>query len=386
MKLSEKFLVFLNEEKAEHEKKLKENGALYEYPKKMDPNINRAYKRLGRIYRCFDDYQRSIWCFKYFIINNAPTSKHDGLTDADIANASTVHESSIYLIEVAVYLNLSDTDPETANKLFGWAAENFVIPQKEFDFWTKQQYYDNIAVAHLWRGYSLLCLGEYKEAHELLVQVAPYLDRYKKTGVEMWRTVEYALTKAVVPLCEYKLEPSAENLERAKNGIEEFIKRLKENRDKLEAYLYYFHLKEKFADIYNADSPVCTSARPVKKKAKAKKLIKAPEEDEEKPGIITVTTFEGGYEESLGTNQELEKYCAEIEEMEDFPLLASVMEIYVMDSSIDPEFLEDECRRLLTRKDIEKWMRDMTLVLLEAAMDAIGTGHELSFYLQIYDE
>lgn len=384
--MTKKFQVFIEEKKATLELYLKDNGIFDEYPNKVESKAADAYGELGIICRYNADREKSTWYFNYFTTFNVPDSKNSGINEEERNNIHRIHGFSGYIFQKAIYFNLSDTDPETANKLFGWAAENFVVPQKDFDFWMKHGMYDFIAVAHLWRGYSLLCLGEYKEAHELLVQVAPYLDRYKKTGVEMWRTVEYALTKAVVPLCEYKLEPSAENLGRAKNGIEEFIKRLKENRDMLEAYLYYFHLKEKFADIYNADSPVCTSARPVKKKAKAKQLIKAPEEDEEKPGIITVTTFEGGYEESLGTNQELEKYCAEIEEMEDFPLLASVMEIYVMDSSIDPEFLEDECRRLLTRKDIEKWMRDMTLVLLEAAMDAIGTGHELSFYLQIYDE
>ncbi|WP_094227736.1 hypothetical protein [Methanolobus psychrotolerans] len=244
--------IFLEEKHAEWENYLKENGVLEKYPSEIDSNMAKAYAGLGKTYRYFGNKQKSIWFFKYFTTFRIPDSKFYGVTEEEKQNKDIrrIHDASNYIFRKAIYFNLSDFDPATADKLFGWAAENFVVPQDDYDFWMKHGMYDDIAVAYLWCGYSLLNLGKYEEALELLVQVVPYLDRYKKSGVEMWRVVEYALPKALIPLCEYKLDPTEENLKNAKKGIEDFIKSLRENRHKLEAYLYYFHLKEKFADVY----------------------------------------------------------------------------------------------------------------------------------------
>ncbi len=132
-----------------------------------------------------------------------------------------------------------------------------------------KMFFDDIAVVYLWRGYSLLTLGRYEEACDLLNEVVPYFNKYKKKGGEVWRKVEYALPKALFPLCEYKLEPTQENLQKAKAGVEEYIKSLHDNKDKLEGYLYYFHLKETFPDVYTSDK--APTAVPLKVKRLLKK-------------------------------------------------------------------------------------------------------------------
>ena len=280
-------------------------------------------------------------------------------------------------MDEAIYFDLSSSDSLVAKRLFGWAAENFVIPEDYFDFWMKHGYYDDIAIAHLWRGYSLLNLGKYEEAYELLVQVIPYLDRYRKSGVEMWHRVEYALTKVIVPLCEYKLNPTAETLTNAQKGIEDFIKSLRDNRHKLKAYLYYFHLNEKFADVYEAKSVPADIKQT--KKTLSKNKIEFPVNDE-KPGTIVITSLEGGAEDFLGTNSEIEKYCDEVRKLGDYPHLALIMEAYVTGSYLEPEPLIEECKRLLV-SDVVEWIKEKTRIVLEVAEDAVETEHNLYFYL-----
>ncbi|KKG09877.1 hypothetical protein EO98_16240 [Methanosarcina sp. 2.H.T.1A.6] len=378
MAKKDKFSIFLEEKKEKWENFLKEKGVLEKYPTDFFLDLVDAYKDLGIIYRYFGDKQKSSWFFKYFVTFNAPSSRYGKLSDEQVADVGFLHDYSTYFVNEAIYFNLSNSDSLTAEKLFGWAAENFVVPEDYFDFWMKEGYFDDIAVAHLWRGYSLLNLGKYEEAHELLVQVVPYLNRYKKSGVEMWRTVEYALTKAVVPLCEYKLNPTDETLKNAQKGIEEFIKSLRENRHKLKAYLYYFHLKEKFADVYEAKSVPAEIKQQEKKplpEIKVEFLL-----DDEKPGIIAITSLEGGSEDFLGTNSELEKYCDEIRKLGDYPNLASLMETYLSESYLEPEPLVEECERLLARNNVADWVKEKTRIVLRVAEDAVESGHNLYFY------
>lgn len=379
MAKKDKFSIFLEEKKESWEKSLKEKGVLEKYPPKFEIEILDAYNDLGIIYRYFGDKQRSSWFFKYLATFNAPSSKYGNLSEEFIADIGFLHDFSVYILNEAIYFDLSNSDPLTAEKFFGWAAENFIIPDHTFDFWMKNGLYDHIAVAHLWRGYSLLNLDKCEEAHELLVQVVPYLDRYRKSGVEMWRIVEYALIKVVVPLCEYKLNPTAETLRNAQKGIEDFIKSFRENRHKLRAYLYYFHLKEKFTDVYEAKS-VPSNIKQQEKKTLSEKKIEFPVNDEEL-GTIVITSLEGGSEDFLGTNNEIEKYCDEVRKLGDYPNLTSLMETYVTGSYLEPELLVEECKKLLARDDVSKWIKEKTRIVLEVAEDAVKSAHNLYFYL-----
>jgi hypothetical protein len=246
------FSMFLEEKKEKWEEILQDRGVFEEYPSHLDPKTDSkilyAYEDLGLIYRYLGVEQRSIWFFKYLTTINIPSSRLEGISNED--GTTLAFSYGEYALRKGIFFDLSNSDSSTAYRMFSFAAEDFVIKDSTFDFCMKRGMYDDIAVAHLWRGYALLNLGRFEEVHELLVQVVPFLDRYKKSGVEMWRTVEYALTKALIPICEYKLNSTEENLASAKKGIEDFIKSLREKRDKFKAYLYYFHLKEKFADVY----------------------------------------------------------------------------------------------------------------------------------------
>ena len=384
MTKKDKFSIFLEEKKEKCERDLKEKGVFEEYPRHYDSKLFDAYKDLGRIYRYQNEKQKSSWFFQYLASYDPLKSKYGDLSKEDVSNVELLHDYSRYILNEAIYCDLSDCDPATADKLFGWAAENFIVPQDNHDFWMKHGYYDKIAVAHLWRSYSLLNLGRYEEAHELLVQVVPYLDRYKKSGVEMWRNIEYALTKAVVPLCEYKLNPTEENLANTKKGIEDFIKSLRENRHKLEAYLYYFHLKEKFADVYEAES-VPADAKPAVRTIAEEKKIDFPTDDEE-PGEIIVATHDVGFVDIFGTNSDMEKYCAQVKELGDFPKLSSLMEIYVTGSELEPEPLYQECERLLAIDGVDAWIRDRTELMMDTAEDAKENGACVYFYFSSDNE
>ncbi|WP_094227738.1 hypothetical protein [Methanolobus psychrotolerans] len=380
MTKKDKFSIFLEEKKEKWDKVLQNRGVFEEYPSHLNPKtdleILYAYSDLGLINKYLGNKQKAVWFFKFLSTINVPSSRLEGISNED--DTTLVFSYGEYALKKGIFFDLSNSDLKTANRMFSFAAEDFIVKESTFDFWIKHKYYDDIAYGHLWRSYSLVRLNQYQEALELLVQVVPYLDKYKKTGVEMWRTVEYALTKALIPLCEYKLNPSEENLASAKKGIEDFIKSLREKKDKFEGYLYYFHLKEKFADVYEAEG-VPADAKPAVKKAVEEKKIEFPVDDEE-PGTIMITTLEGGYEDFLGSNSEVEKYCAEVSELGDFPNLALLMETYVTGSHLDAEPLTEECKRLLSMDGVEDWIRGKTEIVLEAAEDAKETGHGLYFY------
>ncbi|NPE30581.1 hypothetical protein HNV12_22030 [Methanococcoides sp. SA1] len=371
------FFHFLESEKDELETYLKNNGVFKEYPTEVNSKIIRAYINLGQIYLCQNDIEKAKWFLKYPTTINIPTSRLEGISNKDDINLVFSHGE--YVLKKGIFFDLSNSDSSTADRMFFFASDNFIVPKDDIDFWIKHGLYDHIAYGHLWRSYSLIRLSRYEEALELLVQVVPYLDRYRKTGVEMWRVVEYAMTKALIPLCEYKLNPTEENLASAKKGLETFIKGPKKKWDKLEGYLYYFHLKEKFADVYEAES-VPADAKPAGAKPLPETKVEFPIDDEE-PGIINITTLEGGYEDDLGSNAEVEDYCAEVVKLDDFLNLALLMETYVMDSYLEPEPIVVECKRLLAMDDIDEGIRKMTEVVLEAAEDAKETGHDLYFYL-----
>ena len=369
------FSLFLEEEKEKLELVLKNEGVFEEYPTELNSAITRAYINLGKIYLCLNDIERAKWFLNYPTTINVPSSRLEGISNED--DTTLVFSYGEYALKKGIFFDLSNSDLKTANRMFLFAAEDFIVKESTFDFWMKHKYYDDIAYGHLWRSYSLVRLNQYQEALELLVQVVPYLDKYKKTGVEMWRTVEYALTKALIPLCEYKLNPTEENLTNAKKGIEDFIKSLREKRDKFEGYLYYFHLKEKFADVYEAES-VPADAKPASKKPVQEKNIEFPMDDEE-PGTIMITTLDR-YEDFLGSNSEVERYCAEVSKLGDFPNLALLMETYVTESYLDAEPLIEECKRLLAMDGIEDRIREMTEIVLETAEDAKETGTNVYFY------
>ncbi len=345
--------------------------------KEMDSKDIRE-DRLAIMYKCLGEETKAKELFYYLAGINFPESRFWGLSEENKDDIDLLIQTGELLTINGIRFNLAQTNPQKATQLFEWAAENCHLPDEFIAAAIKFKNYDNIAAGHLWRGYALLNLGKYKEAYEFLIQVIPYLNKYKKLGIEMWRIFEYALAIALVPLCEYKLNPTQENLQEAQKGIEDSIKSLREYKFKLEGYLYYFHLKETFPEVYNAEIAE-THAKKSPKKKTIKKLDLPPGESDTE-GSVIVFDIKGGYLDIFGTNNELEEYVERVEEMGEYPVLASLMEIYAMEGQEEPEPIIEECERLLASPDADKFVKQKTKILLDAALDAKSEGGTIMLY------
>ena len=351
-----------------------------EFIKKEMKSENVREDKLAIIYRCLGVDEKSRKMFQYLTTFGAYQSKLDGLPEKYIDDTNLIVQTGEYQLSKGIQFTLAQTDSQKATQLFEWAAENCLLPDEYITDETKAENYDDIAVGHLWRGYALLNMGRYDEAYELLTQVVPYLNRYKKLGIEMWRKVEYALPKALVPLCEHKLKPTQENLQKAQSGIEDYIKSLRDNEDKLEGYLYYFHLKEAFPDVYNADkNPELPADASPKINKPAKKMDLPPDEYDTK-GSVIVFDIKSGSLEVFGTNNELEEYVEKIKNYVDYPVLSDLMELYVTEGQQEPEPLIKECERLLLRVDIDAALKEKTEFILAVAKDAKDENSTVMLY------
>ncbi|OEU56969.1 MAG: hypothetical protein BA868_01585 [Desulfobacterales bacterium C00003106] len=306
------------------------------------------------------------------------SSRLGGTDEGDENNTSLLIQTGELQLREGIYYIFTQTDPQKANQLFEWAAENCFQSDEDIAAGIKYELYDEIAVGFLWCGYALLNLGKYDEAHELLAQVVPYLNKYKKLGIEMWRKVEYALPKALVPLCEYKLDPTQENLQKAQAGIEDYIKSLRDNKDKLEGYLYYVHLKEVFSDVYNVEVPDQTT-KFVHREELSKK-IELPPGEYDFAGSVIVFDMESGSLEVFGTQNELEEYVKKVECLGDYPVVSGLMELYVTDTQQEPEPLIEECERLLSDSDADPDIKEKTRYVLNVAKDAKNEESTVMLY------
>lgn len=377
-----KFNEFIKKEYSKCENYLKDKGAYDKYPEKIEDEIRECYEKLALISKYWGDEAKSE---KMFLL--LTTFGYRVYTSKLFKGMEEGKESPRILISVGHYqlmngcaFNLAQIDPPKATQLFEWAAENCLLSDEYIADETQAENYDDIAVGHLWRGYALLNLGRYEEAYELLTEVIPYLNKYKKLGIEMWRKVEYALPKALVPLCEYKLEPTQENLQKAKAGVEEYIKSLRENKEKLEGYLYYFHLKENFADVYTAEKAPEQAKAPSKIKKPAKKLELPPSEYETKGSVMIFDREGSGSLEVFGTQNEFEAYVEKIKSLSDFPVLSGLMELYATESLQEPESLIEECEKLLSRTDVGSEIKEKTKLILAVAKDAQEAGSTVMLY------
>ncbi len=361
MTSTNKFIDFLKSELINCEKNLKDTEAYDAVPEKRESKQTACYEKLAVIYKYKNEGEKSKKMFRHLTTfgSGVSTSRLDvvGLREEDKKDTRLLCSIGRGQLKKGICFNLANADPQKASQLFEWAAENCYQSDEDIAAGIKYRLYDEIAVGHLWRGYALLNIGKYEEAYELLIQVIPYLNKYKKSG-EMWRKVEYALPKALVPLCEYKLEPTHENLQKAKEGIEEYINGLRENKDKLEGYLYYFHLKETFADVYtseNAPEQVKTTS---KTKKPTKKLDLPPTEYDTKGSVIVFDREGSGSLEVFGSNNEFEAYVEKVKSLGDFPALSSLMELYATEGLQEPEPLIEECEKLISRIDVESEVKE----------------------------
>lgn len=341
-----------------------------------------CYDTLAIVYKYFGDEEKAQKMLRYLSTIEMPTSKYQGLPEKCDEAWNILIDQGIWQLKKAIQLNMSHKDTDWARQCFEWCAENCFLSEKTLSDMIGDENYDFIAVAFLWRGYALLMLGRVEEAYELFKEVRPYLDRYKKLGVEMWRTVEYALPKALLPLCEYKLEPTEDNRRKAKKGLEECVKSLREYRDRLEAYLYYYHLKETFPEVYDDTkaTTVVKTISPIKKKTSKKPAI--PNESYA-PGSVIVCDDMRAYLETLGSQQEFEDYIKNIKNIDktgEYPHLSGLMEVYVADGRIEPEPLIEECVNLLRTQNIDPVLRKKTGMILEVAKYAQEKDSTVAIY------
>lgn len=201
----------------------------------------------------------------------------------------------------------------------------------------------------------------------------------------MWRKVEYALPKALIPLCEYRLNPTPQNMQNAQTSIEDYIKSLRDKKDKLDGYLYYFHLKETNADVYDTEAAGTEKNVPKSsvKSSKVKKPVKKldlPPAEYDTEGSVIVFDIIGGYLIEFGTNNELEEYAKKVELLGGYPVLASLMELYAMEVEEDPEPIIEECERLLGSADLDVFLKEKTKIILDAALDAKSEGGTIMLY------
>lgn len=371
-----KFNEFIKNELRNCERYLRDTDAYTKAPKEVKSEQVQCYEKLAIAYMYQKNTEKSNKMFFYLTSFHQYPTRYAGLSEEGKKDPELLVGVGGWQLKKGVYYSLAKTDPQKANQLFEWAAENCFLPDEYIAGAIKYENYDHIAVGHLWRGYALLNLGKYEEAHELLIQVVPYLNRYKKLGIEMWRKVEYALPKALVPLCEYKLDPTQENLQKAQAGIEDYIKSLRNNKHKLEGYLYYFHLKEYFADVYNAEkAPKQTKApSPVK----PSKKIELPPGEHDSAGSVIVFDMGSGSLEVFGTQNELEEYVKKVGSLGDYPVLSGLMELYVTDGQQEPEPLIEECERLLSDSDSD--IKEKTGYVLNVAQDAKNEESTVMLY------
>ena len=282
-----------------------------------------------------------------------------------------IYKGHLHIIH-AIYLMLVQKDPQKVQELFKWAAEDCSLPDAYAHGCIKFECHNEVAVPHLWHGYALVGLEQFQEALTYLVQVEPLFVQYKKSGGEIYQKIEYNLPKALVPLSEFKLNPTRQNLISAQNGIEEYIKSLREPRHKLWGYLYYFHLKDQFADVYSADPKDYPEQVPEPKKKVVTETPASGSAEPKNVWIWDVVSIVVG--EEFGTDDELKTYVQDVARFGEFPVLSALHDIYLQWDEVDASELAGETRRLMAMKDLDPEIRKKTEILKEIAEYSAAKG------------
>ena len=209
--------------------------------------------------------------------------------------------------------------------------------------------------------------------------VPVYFNKYKLSGCDVWQVYEPNLVKALLPLCEYKLNPSTDNREKARKGLEDYIDSFSDPEFKLEALFYYYHLKEMFPEAY-ADGSSGT-AKPAVKPEPVLAAGLTPEDIGRRGAVVVYDPT--GYLNVFGTPKELVQYVQTVGKLGGFPLLSRLLDYNNVENTpgMDPVELEKECVRLLGQTD-DRWLREKTEPLLDVAREAQEEeGENIVLYL-----
>lgn len=300
-----------------------------------------------------------------------PKSRFDHLKESQ-KSWQSLDELSRKQIEKGAQLDLAGKDSEITKQLFEWAAENLFQSDELIEAGMKYRQYNDIASWYLWRGYALIMLGRYEEAYDDLKKVVPYFTLNKKRGGETWQKLEYYLTKALIPLCEYILNPSDDNRKSTRKGIEEFIKSLKSNYKKQSGYLYYFHLKGRFPQVYGDAGTTSLKQSPAIRTSgiKPTKSLAVNIDTGENKYFVRMITSDDLLDGDIGSNSDLERYVEGVKSLGNFPVLSNLMDLYVGEGEQKPEPLVEECERLLSMPGLDEDLRKKTEHILRIAEKA----------------
>jgi tetratricopeptide (TPR) repeat protein len=355
------FLEYCKDEQKNMEIALTRFNSLESIPENPNPYILSFYKRLAvshRVQENFMDYRDSLKKISILASYFTQSKEPDYLKEEQYQNdlylkTSHLRNTGEFQVNTGMYLVLAHGDIHKIQQLYEWAAENCNPPEEYIK--SIKRNIDEIACCYLWRGYALLNLDRYEEAFDCLAKVVPILEQVKKSGREMWRTIEFALTKALIPLCEFKLHPNKDTLKKAQKGIENYIKALHNNKEKLDGYIYYFHLREQFADVYNTDPKEFSDVVPGKTKAKTVIIPVSSSESVDTPGSVII--LDPGVKSKafaiIGTNADFDQFIRSVTNLGGFPELASLMDLYTLGNPREAKLLEDDCTRFIRTPGID---------------------------------
>ena len=245
---------------------------------------------------------------------------------------------------------------------------------------------------YLLHGYALTALGRNAEALPFLREVIPQfmIAKKMKENIDMY-PYEMVLPFALIPLCEYMLDPTKEKRIAAWNGREDCMKRLNNRQiseeSKLEGYLYYFHLEEAFPGVYI--EPEKKKRSPRKKKDEKKPVPEVLTEIPDYPESTRLdVTGEGGVivqdMDEMVWNfvmrvHPFERFIEKIQSLGGYPVLAEGYVNYTVGSGMDPDRVIGECNRILKEPSLTIEEREAVGEIGRMAMHARDHGAEIQF-------
>lgn len=344
----------------DHQHKIKE---LYLHKVQADSIQNSEYNPV--IAECYDDlaiicrYLGDLEAYHSYLDASICYSKHlhyggDVVSDtsSEIWTLPADEPGSVGKVSLntSIRLSLAGKFPEMAGKLLESVVSRCDISVESNTLLNGRYSLDKKAYAGLWKGYALVCLKRYEEACHHLHSVVPIYRALKVNSChdgDVNAVIEYALSKALVPLCAFMRNPVKQNLINAQTGLEEFPASIYDNFLRMRAYTYYYHIRDLFHDVYNRDPSDLPTIIPG--------IIEPPP----KPYLVRLAkenNFSGSIyirdpeillrKEYLCNNRDFRKFINYVSSLKDYPAVTSLIDIYTTGQCMDANPVASDCERL----------------------------------------
>jgi hypothetical protein len=252
---------------------------------------------------------------------------------------------------------------------------------------------DYLPQALAFRGYALTALGLYREALETLSHVIPLTHELKKQGIWITFQAECALPYALIPFCEYMLDPTEPHRIAAWKGREKYMNQITRNECRFNSYFYYYHLAEAYPEVY---------VPPVKKRKAAEKkpekenpsptvLSEIPEypgistrDDEPGEGGVVIADAEDNSFGFVFRTPSFERFINKIISLPGYPVLSDALNAFSFSTSFDPEAVIIECNGLLKEPSLTIEEREAVGEIGKIAMHARDHGAKIQFLYNEY--